>query len=223
MAASSQTQAKMRRFVRMLWTHVAYVAPATLIVIVGFILAYQFVRPAPPDRIVMATGHKDGAYFAYGQAYAERFRKEGFELMLSETAGSVENLGLLIDETAEVPVAFMQGGIGTPAEHPTLRSLGSLYFEPIWVFVRGPTAPSRLTGLAGKRIAVGAAGSGTRAVAYRCSRKTGSRTRRPHCSRSTAARRSTHSGTARWTPPSSSAPRLRGRSDRCSPCRVLRR
>src|SRR3546814_18444744 len=59
----------------------------------------------------------------------------------------------------------MQGGIGVPAEHPTLRSLGSLYFEPIWIFVRGDVAPGRLTGLAGKRIAVGAAGSGTRAVA----------------------------------------------------------
>src|SRR3546814_3120628 len=59
----------------------------------------------------------------------------------------------------------MQGGIGVPAEHPTLRSLGSLYFEPIWIFVRGDVAPGRLTGLAGKRNAVGAAGSGTRAVA----------------------------------------------------------
>jgi TRAP transporter TAXI family solute receptor len=165
MAASSQTQAKMRRFFRMLWTHVAYVAPATLIVIAGFIVAYQFVRPAPPDRVVMATGHKDGAYFAFGQAYAERFRKEGFELALRQTAGSVDNLRLLTDKAADVPVAFMQGGIGTPAEHPALRSLGSLYFEPIWVFVRGVTAPSQLTGLAGKRIAVGPVGSGTRAVA----------------------------------------------------------
>src|SRR3546814_380281 len=76
MAVRSQTQAKMRRFFRMLWTQIAYVAPAILIVVAGFVFAYQFVRPAPPDRVVMATGHKDGAYFAYGQAYAERFRSE---------------------------------------------------------------------------------------------------------------------------------------------------
>ncbi len=165
MAVSSQTQAKLRRLFRTLWTQIAYVAPAILIVIAGFVFAYQFVRPAPPDRVVMATGHKNGAYFAYGQTYAERFRKEGFELVLSQTAGSVDNLRLLTDEAAEVPVAFMQGGIGTSADYPTLKSLGSLYFEPIWVFVRGATAPSRLTGLAGKRIAVGSVGSGTRAVA----------------------------------------------------------
>src|SRR3546814_6626540 len=93
----------------------------------------------------MATGHKDGAYFAYGQAYAERFRKEGFELALSQTEGSVDNLRLLTDEAAGVPVAFLQGGIGVPAEHPALRSLGSLYFEPIWIFVRGDVAPGRLS------------------------------------------------------------------------------
>ncbi|MEO3430237.1 TAXI family TRAP transporter solute-binding subunit [Pelagibius sp. CAU 1746] len=165
MAASSQMQAKMRRLFRTLWTQIAYVVPAILILVAGFVFAYQFVRPAPPDRIVMATGNKEGAYFAFGQAYAERFRKEGFELDLSQTAGSVDNLRLLTDEAAEVPVAFMQGGIGTPADYPALESLGSLYFEPIWVFVRGSAAPGRLTGLVGKRIAVGSAGSGTRAVA----------------------------------------------------------
>jgi TRAP transporter TAXI family solute receptor len=154
----------MRRLFRKLWTQIAYVGPALVLIVAGFVFAYQFVQPAPPDRIVMATGHKDGAYFAYGTVYAERFRKEGFELELSQTAGSVDNLRLLTDEPAEVPVAFVQGGIGTPEEHPTLTSLGSVYFEPIWVFVRG-VAPGRLTELKGKRIAVGAVGSGTRAVA----------------------------------------------------------
>lgn len=165
MAASSQKKTGMRRLLRTLWTQIAYVAPAILIVVAGFVFAYQFVQPAPPERIVMATGSENGAYFAYGQAYAERFRKEGFELVLRQTAGSVENLRLLTGETAEVPVAFLQGGIGTPADYPALQSLGSVYFEPIWVFVRGATVPSRLTGLAGKRIAVGSPGSGTRAVA----------------------------------------------------------
>jgi TRAP transporter TAXI family solute receptor len=165
MAASGQTRAKLRRLFRELWTRIAYVGPAIVIVVAGFVFAYQFVRPAPPNSVVLATGHEDGAYFAFGQAYAERFRREGFELVLSQTAGSVENLRLLTDEPAEVPVAFMQGGIGTPAEHPALTSLGSIYFEPIWVFVRGSETPGRLTGLAGKRIAVGAAGSGTRAAA----------------------------------------------------------
>src|SRR3546814_12812401 len=102
----------------------------------------------------MATGHKDGAYFAYGQAYAERFRKEGFELALSQKEGSVHNLRLLTDEAAGVPVAFLQGGIGVYAEHPPLSWRGSLYFEPICICVRSDVAPGSLTRRPGKRIAV---------------------------------------------------------------------
>lgn len=165
MAASSQTRAKMRRFFRQVWTQIAYIAPAIILLIAGFVFAYQFVRPAPPDRITMATGGASGAYFANGQAYADYFKKERFELDLKQTAGSVENLDLLTDQSADVPTAFVQGGIGSPSEHPDLRSLGSIYYEPIWVFVRGDSAPDRLTALKGLRIAVGAVGSGTRAVA----------------------------------------------------------
>src|SRR3546814_19673850 len=114
MAIRSQTQAKMRRFFRMLWTQIAYVAPAIVIVVAGFVFAYQFVRPAPPDRVVMATGHKDGAYFAYGPVSEERFRKEGLALELIQTDRSVDTLRLLTDAAAEVTVAFTPGGKGVP-------------------------------------------------------------------------------------------------------------
>jgi TRAP transporter TAXI family solute receptor len=163
--AVTRANAKFRRFFRQLVTQIYFVVPAILILVAGFFFAYQFVRPAPPDKVVMATGAEDGAYNALGKIYAERFRKEGFELVLKTTAGSVENLGLLADPKAEVPVAILQGGIGRPAEHPGLTSLGSLYFEPIWVFVRSAKQPKRLTELTGKRVSVGVAGSGTQAVA----------------------------------------------------------
>ncbi len=153
-----------RRFFRNLWGQIAIVAPALALVVAGFVVAYQFVGPAPPDRIVLATGPAEGAYHAFGKLYAERFRKEGIELSLKSTAGSTENLALLSAKKDPVPVAFMQGGIGKPAEHPDLRSLGSIYYEPVWVFARGETAPRRLTELQGKRIAVGGVGSGTRAI-----------------------------------------------------------
>jgi len=163
--AVSRAKAKTRRLLRLLWTNIMFVTPAIILLAAGFFFAYQFVRPAPPHQLVMAAGPVDGAYYAYGKLYAERFRKEGFELVLKPTAGSVDNLAQLADEKADVPVAFLQGGIGKPEEHPDLTSLGSLYFEPIWVFVRGVKHPRRLTELVGKRIAVGAVGSGTRAVA----------------------------------------------------------
>ena len=168
MAAISYKGLRRLRLFRSLRAQIAIVAPALLLTIAGFVVAYQFVGPAPPGRITIATGPESGAYHRFGQSYAELFRKEGIELVLKSTAGSVESLALLADEEAgeedDVPVAFLQGGIGAPEDHPDLVSLGSLYFEPLWVFVRGDPA-RRLTALAGRRIAVGNSGSGTRAVA----------------------------------------------------------
>ena len=153
-----------RRFFKSLGSQIAIVAPALLLVVAGFVVAYQFVGPAPPDRIVMATGSDSGSYHAFGKLYAERFRREGIELVLKTTAGSAENLSLLTARQNGAAVAFVQGGIGNPADHPGLRSLGSVYYEPIWLFARGD-APRRLTELKGKRIAIGGPGSGTQVVA----------------------------------------------------------
>ena len=46
-----------------------------------------------------------------------------------------------------------------------LLSLGSLFYEPVWVFYRGERDLSRLTELRGKRIAIGQEGSGVRQLA----------------------------------------------------------
>jgi len=155
------------RWFRSLWAQAAVIAPALLIVIAGFVVAYQFVEPAPPDRVVMATGSPDGAYTRFGKVYAERFKAEGVDLSLKTTAGSLENLDLLMSPDSGVAVAFMQGGIGSPRANPDLVSLGSIYYEPIWVFVRGIDRPRRLTQLKGLHVAVGGVGSGTRAVALK--------------------------------------------------------
>lgn len=151
---------------RGLWGQIAIVAPALIVVIAGFALAYHFVGPAPPDRVVMATGAPEGAYHAFGGAYAKRFAREGITLELKNTAGSTENLTLLRDPNSGVAVAFLQGGIGDANDGHGLAALGSVYLEPLWVFVRGQP-PKLLSGLAGKRIAIGVPGSGTRKVALR--------------------------------------------------------
>jgi len=113
----------------------------------------------------MATGPEDGAYHRYGLAYREALAKEGVTVELRPTQGTAENLALL--DRGEVEIAFVQGGVGTAKEHPELRSLASLYYEPLWVFVRAGTGYRDLRDLSGKTLAVGSQGSGTRPVALR--------------------------------------------------------
>ena len=95
------------------------------------------------------------------------WRRSTFQSRLRETAGSVENLRLLGDAGSGVSVAIVQSGVASPEDVQHFYALGSLYREPLWVFYRGETRLERLSQLAGKRIGVGPAGSGTYAIATR--------------------------------------------------------
>ena len=140
-----------------------------LIVGIGFAVAYQFVQPAPPKRIVITTGGESGAYYQFAQRYAAILARDGITLEVKSSAGSLENLDRL--KADEAQVGFVQGGVMPPKEDPDaeddsgLLSLGSLFYEPVWVFYRGERDLTRLTDLRGKRIAIGQEGSGVRQLA----------------------------------------------------------
>jgi len=136
--------------------------PALLLTLIAFLVAYQFVDPAPPDSLVIAAGSEEGAYTGFARRYGEILERQGIRLEIRSTKGSLENLQLL--SSGEVDLAFVQGGTEQAAS-ALLYSLGSLYFEPAWLFHRSDRSPQRLPDLKGARLAVGTPGSGTRALA----------------------------------------------------------
>ena len=76
-------------------------------------------------------------------------------------AGRLDNLRLLLDPNSGVDVAFLQAGIATSPASDGLVMLASLYYEPLWIFYRGPATLSKMNQLRGKSMAVGVPGSGT--------------------------------------------------------------
>jgi TRAP transporter TAXI family solute receptor len=137
--------------------------PVALVALMGFVIAFQFVGPAPPSHLVLATGPEGGAYHHYGEGYRDLLATSGIGIELHPTAGSMENLRLL--RSGAVDIAFVQGGTadarsGTAGELQ-LSGIASLYFEPLWVFHRSGQILRNLADLAGLRIQVGASGSGT--------------------------------------------------------------
>ena len=138
--------------------------PALLVTIVGFLIAFYFVEPPPPGEIVIAAGPADGNYYAAATQYARLFKENGVKLTIRETAGTVENYELLLNDDA-VQLAIVQGGTVPPAaQTEQLESIATLYLEPVWVFYGSGQAISQLADLRGKRIAVGADGSGTKVL-----------------------------------------------------------
>lgn len=140
---------------------------------IGFVVAFQFVQPAPPRHVVMTSGGESGAYFHFAKRYAAILARDGITLEIRTSEGSVNNLQRLRD--GEAQIGFVQGGVIAPAddvlsdgnpEDAGLLSLGSVFYEPVWVFYRGPTI-TKLSELRGKRIAIGQEGSGIRQLAWR--------------------------------------------------------
>lgn len=139
--------------------------PAVALLAFGFWFAAQFIKPAPPDVLMISTGSEGGAYQSYAARYKAALAEYGIRVVEKPSAGSMENLARLNDPAFEVDVAFVQGGNADVADDPALESLGSAYYEPLWVFYRGRPGLTRLEDLAGKRIAVGQPGSGTHKLA----------------------------------------------------------
>ena len=137
--------------------------PAFLITIVGFVLTYQFVEPAPSRNVTIATGSREGAYFGFGERYRQFLATHGVSLNVRESAGTLENVALLRDRGSGVDIAFVQGGVASD-DGTSLLALASLYYEPLWLFSQADSPIQRIPDLRGKRFAVGQEGSGTRAL-----------------------------------------------------------
>lgn len=147
----------MLRFLRAnLW----FIVVAAALVVVSLLL----LDPAPPRELTLATGQANGAYHAFAQRLADTLTKQGVTLHLRTTQGSAENLRLLADESSGVTIALVQTGLPAP-EGTELHALGSLFYEPFWVFTRTGLTLETLRDLRGRRVAVGAEGGGTLPVA----------------------------------------------------------
>lgn len=146
------------------------------VLIVAFWFAARFIKPAPPDNFVMTTGADGGAYHLFAQRYRDILKRERITVSLKPSAGSIENFQRLQNANSGVEVGLIQAGIYPGAPPEGLRSLGAVYYEPLWVFYRGKDEIDKLSQLAGKRVAIGAEGSGTRALALQLLKASGADT-----------------------------------------------
>lgn len=139
----------------------------------AFALAFHYVKPAPPKRLVVATASDEGGFKFYARKYRRILERDGVELVAKETQGSVQNVQLLGDPASGVDVAFVQSGTAHKTNSDEeggdgdgIVSLGGVSYVPLWVFYRGDPVDD-LRAFRGRRIAIGAPESGTHALARR--------------------------------------------------------
>jgi len=123
-------------------------------------------------KLILATGGTAGTYYPYGGAMSKIWNSKipGMNVTAQATGASVENVRLMNKD--EVELALVQSDTidfafnGTEAFKEKLTKMAVvavLYPELIHIVVRGDLDIKSFSGLRGKRIGVGAPGSGTEA------------------------------------------------------------
>ena len=154
------------RFLSISWRDLAVaVGPIVLVTVLVTWAAYHFVRPAPPDTITITTGTEGSMFRTTAERYKRILARNGVKLEILGSEGSLQNLQRLNDPAFKVDIGFVQGGLATDKQVENLVSLGSVFHEPLAVYYRSARPVTLLSAFSGKRLAIGAEGSGGRALA----------------------------------------------------------
>lgn len=135
--------------------------PMLVLVGVGFWVAIHFVKPEPPRELRLGAGPERSSFHTAALHFRDVLARDGITVHVIATRGGSDNLQRLSSAQGGLDAGLLQSGLAAEQETSGLVSLGSLFYEPVWILVRGHTADGTLAALAGRRIAVGAPGSGT--------------------------------------------------------------
>lgn len=135
--------------------------------------ALAALRPLPERTLTMATGPEGSAYRVYAERYRALLAKQGVTVRLVPTEGALDNLTRLRDPGSGVSAAFVQAGTTTEEQSPGLVSLGTMFYEPLWIFCRCDTQGLEMKDVLGRHVSIGPAGGATHDLALRLMRLNG--------------------------------------------------
>ncbi|QNI02077.1 TAXI family TRAP transporter solute-binding subunit [Halomonas sp. SH5A2] len=127
--------------------------------------------PASAQQLSIATGGTGGVYYPIGGGFAEMINEhiEGAQATAEVTGASVENMGLIMRGDADMALALAdtvyQAYTGTGdfegRQIENTRALASVYPNAVQLVTLADSDIESLADLEGKRVSVGAPGSGT--------------------------------------------------------------
>ena len=147
------------------------------VVLALFVAAIWYAEPMPPFHVVMSSGSPGSSYELIAKQYEKYFAEHGVRLEVRPSNGAIENLKRIMDQDDATMATFIQGGVATGDEVRGLLSLGSVDYEPVWFFYRQDKSSGpffQIKDYLDEPIALGNEGSGTRVLASKLLKITGS-------------------------------------------------
>ena len=141
-----------------------YLSGLAILIAIAITVVKLFLLP--PSSIDIAAGPKGSYLYETAQKYKVEFEKAGVQVNVMETGGTLENLEHVNHPDKLIEFGFLEGGAADRKDYPSLESLGSIAYAPIWVFYRNDLGNIYdINELKGKRIAIGGTSQGIHANA----------------------------------------------------------
>ena len=141
-----------------------YLSGLAILIAIAITVVKLFLLP--PSSIDIAAGPKGSYLYETAQKYKVEFEKAGVQVNVMETGGTLENLEHVNHPDKLIEFGFLEGGAADRKDYPSLESLGSIAYAPIWVFYRSDLGNIYdINELKGKRIAIGGTSQGIHANA----------------------------------------------------------
>jgi hypothetical protein len=127
--------------------------------------SFWFFYSAPPSTIIITSGDEGSLFQRNAEKYAKILARKGIKLKILPSEGSLENLERLGNPKFRVDVGFVQAGVTKGENIDNLVSLGSISYEPLYLFCRPDKRVNLLSQFSGKLLAIGEKGTGTNILA----------------------------------------------------------
>lgn len=143
------------------------VVTVSVILFIGMALSatvFMFMEAAAPTTLTIASGPVGSIFQTTAEKYKAILAKNGVTLKILPSEGSLDNFNKLSNPKINVDIGFVLGGQVNGANTDNLVSLGSISYQPLMIFYRGPFK-NLLSEFKGQRLYLGPKGSGTDTLA----------------------------------------------------------
>jgi TRAP-type uncharacterized transport system substrate-binding protein len=157
--------------IQQMFTETFGIGPAaslSAIIFMGLVIIialFWFFHSAPPKTIIFSSGDDGTSFQRNAEKYAKILARNGVQLKILKSEGSLENLERLNNPSFKVDVGFVQTGVAKGQNIGNLVSLGSISYEPLHIFYCSEKPLDLLSQFEGKRLAIGEQGTGTHVLA----------------------------------------------------------
>src|ERR1035441_8093085 len=138
---ASENKPKRRRALRLplkvtavsWWDLAQTLGPILILSTVAILVALHFVRPAPPSTLTLSSGPEGSTFSTVAEQYQKILARNGIELRIVTSEGSLDNLKRLSDANSGVDVGLVQSGVPGLGDTSDVVSLGSVFYQPVTV------------------------------------------------------------------------------------------